>query len=80
MEIGERPVHQVHVEIIQTEVCQRFAACQDDVVRRVFVVPKLRGDPQLLTPDSLGEERLQRGSDAFFVAVDRRAIQVAISR
>ena len=45
MIIGERPVDQVQVEIVQLQVFERLLAGGDNLLFGVLVVPQLRGDP-----------------------------------
>ena len=78
MVVGERPVHQIEVEVVQAEVGQRILAGAHDVV--VTVVPHFGSDPEVLAlHDSLVEERFERSSDLFFIAVDGGAVDVAVA-
>ena len=79
VEIGERPVHQVHVQVVELQVGQRLAAGRDDVRLGVLVVPKLAGDPKLLARDAARHDLTQGEADAVFIAIDPGAIEVAIA-
>jgi hypothetical protein len=41
MEVGERPVHEVEIEIVEAADRRAIAAGGDDVVFAVLVVPQL---------------------------------------
>ena len=79
MVIGERPMHEEHVEIIETQVGERLAARGDHVLFSVLVVPYLRGDPELLALDPAPDDRFERGADGVLVSVHRRAIEVPVA-
>ena len=54
MEIGKRPVDQVHVQVIEPQVGERLAARGDHIDFGVLVVPQLGGDPEFLALDAAG--------------------------
>jgi len=78
MPVRKRPVHQVQVEVREPEVGERLAARRDNVVFRMFVVPELRGDPEGLARGAGPEQIFEHCADAGLVAVDRRAVEVAV--
>ena len=78
MRVGERPMHQVQVQVIQPQVGQRLPECRDDVFLGVLVVPKLGRHPQFLTPNAARHHVLQGGADPILVAVYCRTIKMAI--
>ena len=79
MEIGERPVDQVHVQVVELQVGERLAEGRDDVGFGVLVVPELAGDPQLLARDAARDDLLQNEANSIFVAIDAGAIEVAVA-
>ena len=72
-------MHEVEVEIVETQVGERLAARGDDVLFGVLVVPQLRGDPDLLALDPAADDLLKRSADEVLVAVNRRAVEVPIA-
>jgi hypothetical protein len=79
MEVGKRPVDQVHVEVVEPQVGERLPAGRDHVALGMLVVPELGDDPQIFAPQAAAERRGERVSDTRFVAVDRSAIDVAVA-
>ena len=79
MEVGEGPVDQVHVQVVELQVGQRLAEGRDDVAFGMLVVPELAGDPKLFARDAAGNNLAQGDSDAVFVAIDAGAIEVTVA-
>jgi hypothetical protein len=84
MEIREGPVHQVQIEVIQAQIAQGLFKGRGYVPRRVLVVPELGGDPEISSRDggitrAAADRVLQHGTDLGLVAVDRGAVDVAVS-
>jgi hypothetical protein len=75
--IGEWPVDEVKIEVIQTQVAQRFARAGVGVA--VTVIPNLTGDPEFFATDSFGEYTSQGDPNFAFVAVDAGAINMAVT-
>ena len=69
---------QVGVEVIASQVRDRLAA--RFLHRIVFVVPNFGSDPKILTTQSAVEEPLKPFADAVFIAVNRGAIKMPVSR
>jgi hypothetical protein len=79
MEVGERPVHQVEVEILEAQIGKRLAARGNHIVFAVLVVPKLRGHPEFLALDAACQNRFKRCADFGLIAVDRSAIEMPVA-
>src|SRR5208282_6079715 len=72
--VRERPVHQVHVQIAHLQVGYRPPAGRDDVVRAMFVVPKLRRDPQIFT-----RELMKNFAYANFVTIHGGTVKMSVA-
>src|ERR1035438_785338 len=79
MEVRKGPMDQVQIEVLQAKVCERLAARGNYIVLAVFVVPQLRGDPEILPPDASPQDGLQRPAHFSFVSIDRSAIEVPVA-
>src|ERR1039457_2364612 len=79
VEIGERPVDQVHVQVVELQVGQRLAEGRDDIASGVLIVPELAGDPKLLARDAAGDDLAQGEANAVLIAIDAGAIEVAVA-
>ena len=77
MEVGEGPVDQVQVQVVEPEVPERLLAGRLDVA--VPVVPQLGGDPELLTPDPAAHDLPEAPADELLVSVDGGAIEVTVA-
>src|ERR1700752_4069742 len=79
MMVGEGPVNQIKIEIIDLEVSQRIFASRNDFAFPMFIVPKLRGDPDLIAAQAFSEDSLEHAPDSVLIAINRRAIEMAIA-
>jgi hypothetical protein len=78
--VGEGPVNQIKIEIIGLEVSQRIFASRNDFAFPMFIVPKLRGDPDLIAAEAFSEDSLEHTSDSVLIAINRRTIEMAIAK
>src|SRR5579864_3405625 len=78
MEIRKWPMHQVEIQITESQVRERFSTRCDHIIFAVFVVPQLRGDPELLAWNMFSHHLLQRVSNLVFITVHGRTIEVPI--
>jgi hypothetical protein len=69
MKVGEGPVHQVEVEVIEPQIGKRIAAGNDYIALAVLVVPQLRSDPKLLALHSSAKNLLQRRAHGMLIAI-----------
>jgi hypothetical protein len=62
----------------RAQVCDRFAARFFDF-SAMPVIPELGGDPEILAAQAGIEQRRQNLADRPFIAIDRSAIEMAVS-
>ena len=79
MVVGERPVDEIEVKVVELEVAQGLFAGGDDVIFVMLVVPELGGDPELFALDAGAHDLLEGFTYKVFVAVDGGAVKVAIA-
>ncbi len=72
-------MHQVHVQVIELQLCQRLFAGGDHVGFGVLVVPQFAGNPEFLARNSTGQDVAQGEADAVFIAVHAGAIEMAVA-
>ena len=73
-------MHDVHVEVVETEIRQRLLERRPDVLLAVRVAPDLRGYSQVLACDiALADRVAERLTDLGLVAVRGGAVDVAIA-
>jgi hypothetical protein len=80
MMVRERPMYEIEIEIVETQITKGLLACGDDVALTVFVVPQLGCDPQVVLPNPGIENRLQRLADEVLVPIDRGAVEMPVSQ
>ena len=78
MEIGERPVDEIEVEIVQLQIVEGLAEGGDDVFFGVFVIPELGSDPEFLAFDAAVDDGGQGGADEVFVGINGSTVEMAV--
>src|ERR1700730_143085 len=78
MEVREGPMHQVEVQIAESEIRERLSTGSDDVIFAMFVIPQLRSDPQFPAFKIPSQALLDCISNLVFVGVHRCTIEVPI--
>src|SRR5581483_4456339 len=48
MEVREWPMHQVQIQIAESQIRERLSTGSDHLLFAMFVIPQFRGDPELL--------------------------------
>ena len=77
--VGERPVDQVQVQVLETQVVEGLPQRGEDILGRVPVIPELGRDPEVLARHAAGLDPLERCSDLRFVPVHGCAVEVAVA-
>src|ERR1039458_1829023 len=79
MEVWKGPMNEVEVEVVEAQIGERLAARSDHLILAVFVVPKLRSNPEVFALDAAAKDLLECGANLCFIAIDRGAIEVTIA-
>ena len=78
--LGNRPVHQIQIQIIKLQILQSLLQGRQNVLTGVRVVPKFGNDKQFLSFYVAFVHRIGQGlSDFLFIAVYRRAVNMPIT-
>src|ERR1700743_2852181 len=74
--LGRGPVHEVEVDVVQTEALEALFGAAQRVRATLVALPDLGGHEQLLA----GEPGVREsGADTILVAVDRRCVDAAVA-
>lgn len=77
---GERPVNQIQIQVIQTQVLQGSTNRRLDSVTAMAVAPQFAGNVKVFTfYDAFGYFCGNPFADFFFVAVDMSAVKMTIA-